>query len=93
VDAVTGEAPDDDQAGDALDCAVDTPADQGDRAGGEPCKDADDGLRGHPSEAEPGDQLHAAHERRVRRSLEWKLQAIHQYILILQVVVDVNSEW
>ena len=70
VDAVAGEAPDDDDAGDALDRAVEAVADQGDRVGHDPGGDADRALGGHPCEAEPGDQLDPPDQRCV--FVEWE---------------------
>ena len=48
-----GEAPDDDQAGDALDGRVEAERDQRDRAGQESCRDRDDTLCPHPGKAQP----------------------------------------
>jgi hypothetical protein len=57
---VTGEAPDDYDAGDALDRSVDPEADQGDRPGEDAGRDRDRALRAHPRQAEPRELLGAA---------------------------------
>src|SRR5213593_4977795 len=89
VDAVAGEAPDDDDAGDAFDRAVEAVADQRDRVGADAGGDADRAFGGHPGEAEPGEQLDATDQRGAWRPLknDFKPRTTNQNLLLPQASV------
>ena len=68
-----GEAPDDDQAREALDRAVEAEADERDRARDDAGRDRDAALDGHPREAQPRERADAAGEPAVGRLVDARL--------------------